>query len=114
MKGTLLDSLAIPSKIGDINESYLRSLKLMKSNQGRTFLSKLWKDPHLELNKSYDNINKFIKAQNSDYNEAQIHGNLTYKDISYIIISQNELTESLEKLLKKKKIKYKLGDAADG
>lgn len=114
MKGMPLEKLAKPSKIGTINESYLRNLKLMKSNQGRTFLSKLWKDPHLELSKNYDNINKFIKDKQYDYNEAQLHGNLTYKDIDYIIIPKDKLTNSLESLLKKKKIKYKLGDNSHG
>ncbi|QNQ80792.1 minor capsid protein [Lactobacillus sp. PV034] len=114
IKGMPLEKLAKPSKIGTINESYLRNLKFMKSNQGRTFLSKLWKDPYLELNENYDNINKFIKNKQYDYNEAQLHGHLTYKDIDYIIIPKDELTESLEKLLKNKKIKYKLEEVLDG
>ncbi|MDD6407462.1 MAG: phage scaffolding protein [Lactobacillus equicursoris] len=55
----------------------------------------------------YSNINKVINTQ-TDYTEAQIHGNLFKDDIAYVRIKKSEATDDLMEFLSEQSIKYEV------
>lgn len=107
-KYSLNQELNRAAKLGEPNPSYLRSMWKFKADDGLNMGQKLWRDPNRKLSDDYTNINQFLKDPSKFYNEAQIHGSLTKKDIELIIISKEELTKTLQQKLKQDGIKYKV------
>ncbi|MFR0540080.1 minor capsid protein [Lactobacillus delbrueckii] len=97
------------AKVGELNPSYIRKIGHMKGENGKSLQERnLEKDPSLAIDThKYSNINKVTNTQ-TDYTEAQIHGNLSKDDIAYVRIKESEATNNLTEFLSEQGVKYEV------
>lgn len=81
----------------------------MKGENGKSLQERnLEKDPSVAIDThKYSNINKVTNTQ-TDYTEAQIHGNLSKDDIAYVRIKESEATNNLTEFLSEQGVKYEV------